>query len=184
MSASTNAILFYGVCFDEEDHQWPWEKSVELEWDNNTVTRVATARTEYGIYQYTGPRGGPYRLTFTPVKGTPEHLMTSDEESVRYRADSHASELDEGTEPKIEGITIDTHCMASCPMGYIALTETVQVASRGNPVKVGSVRHGELTIKGGLDPFKRLRDACEIIGYTWDEVKDKIGWWLVSDYHA
>lgn len=31
MSESTNALLFYGVCFDEEDHIWPWRQPPEDE---------------------------------------------------------------------------------------------------------------------------------------------------------
>ena len=39
MGVSTDAIAFYGICFDEEDHVWPWQQDEDGELLDDPVRR-------------------------------------------------------------------------------------------------------------------------------------------------
>jgi hypothetical protein len=128
MAISTNAFFFYGICWDQEDHLWPWE---------------------------------------THTTGDP----LDDAPGMEDWEDQHRGALAPFQ------VRIGEHCEQTCPMGLLALAETFTKAKRGYPKRI-------LHTQQSSDAEERLKGACEVIGYRWEDVKDKVGWWLVSDTDA
>ncbi len=80
MSTSTNAYLFYGICWDEEDHWWPWhpefgslpeeQRADEEELDDDWLKRNLTSASELTIGEHcmqSCPMG------FVAIRKTYEH---------------------------------------------------------------------------------------------------------------
>jgi hypothetical protein len=157
MSVSTDALFFYGICWDEEGHVWPWER----EGDDDLLEKV----------------------------------LDDDEDSDEGRIDAEDDEnrvsdgLDDETRSEKYGLQIGTHCLASCPMGYVAIPSTFARAWRGGPVKIDEEGDGDRTSLPA-DPAnpvrewnKLLKKFCKDYGYDFDDLMDngKIGWFLCSD---
>lgn len=70
---------------------------------------------------------------------------------------------------KDSGCQIDNHCSDGCLMPFVAVSDSVVSASRGYPVEVKS-----LEVKPEWEA--KLRRFCEVMGIKWAEPK----WWLVS----
>lgn len=74
---------------------------------------------------------------------------------------------------KEAGCMISAHCSNSCLIPYVAITKSVKVASRGNPVKLNGIILGYET---GWDT--RLGDFCTIMQINLDGMTPD--WFLVS----
>jgi len=77
--------------------------------------------------------------------------------------------------PTVRGIqfVVDTHCSASCPMGYVAVKSSLTVSHRGYPSKIR-----ELTTDPAWDAA--LAEVCKKLGIKVGNKKP--AWWLASDW--
>lgn len=148
MGTSTDAILFYGICWDEEDHRWNWRPWVSFDMDDEEVAEASPLPVADRI--------------------DPDDDETTDQEWVDER---------------VTGVTVGEHCCASAPMGFVAITESVTEASRGNPVRVGGMDRSEAAQEDDAESWERaLREFCRVAYYDYDGLmrEGKIGWFLVS----
>ena len=139
MGTSTNAILFYGICWDEEDHIWPW------------AVRYGTLPKE-----------------------------------MRARLDSEGdAESDEAwLERNLpgSGLEIGEHCMASCKMGYVAVSSTSALAWRGGLKKLDLVASAHQEYTQEQVWRQKLADFCAVAGYDFDHLDrmGRVGWFLCA----
>lgn len=169
MGQSTDAILFYGFCWDDEA-RWPWNvgKTYEEreEDDDDWETRYARLKglpepTEKYPNKGIDPRTGRYMEDYTP-----------EEQAIVDRRKAYGDEKRKLTEGL--NIEIDTHCSGECPMPFVAVKASKTRAWRGNPMEVTS-----LEIKSEWEV--ELRAFCDLMGI---DVKDQVPkWWLVSDWN-
>jgi hypothetical protein len=74
--------------------------------------------------------------------------------------------------------TVNTHCMSSCPMPYVAIKASVTLSNRGYPTEITSIAV-DPTWDAALDEF------CKALDIKIDKKKannKKPRWWLVSDW--
>ena|SRR5207244_5709042 len=172
MGVSTDAILFYGYCWDNEDVRNPWESSSNDDKDDDDdgwETRYARAK---GCL----PPETPFpERTITPTQengwdSTPKNYTKAEKAII----DQHKACWD--AKAKIAAKSpclVDRHCMASCPMAYVAVKKSVTTSHRGYPNEITSLV---------VDPAwsVQLAEFCETLGIKTKG--KKAAWWLVSDW--
>lgn len=170
MGQSTNAILFYGYCWDEETRQ-PWNigkdydetKNDDEEWEERYarlrgVTAPAVAYpNRRGKDGYSMPKDEEY---------TPAELAAKNEHRAHWDAKRSLVEA--------SGVEIDTHCSGECPMPFVSIRASKTVSYRGSMSEITSL---------AVDPSwdVKLREFCELMGIKTDGMKAT--WWLVSDWN-
>lgn len=155
MGQSTDAILFWGYCWDEEMEK-PWDPQGEDESEEDWEERYARLA------------GEPEPKAEYPSDGD----TSANAEAIRNAYSKHWETKRKLV--KAAGISIYSHCSGTCPMPYIAVEESRLCASRGTPEKVG-----DLSV--GADWEQRLREFCHLMGIT-PPPRQKPRWWLVSDW--
>lgn len=168
MGQSTDAILFFGFCWDEETRR-PWEigKDRDDEGENDEDWEARYARLK-GLAEPPpipnkgiDPRTGRYIEDYTP-----------EEQAIVDRRKSYWDEKRKLIEPL--NVFVDTHCSGECPMPFVAIKASKTRAWRGNPMEVTS-----LEIKPEWE--HELRAFCDLMGIDVKDQKPK--WWLVSDWN-
>ena len=161
MGVSTNAILFYGYCWDKEIELFPCDPDGDFpEWDRIILRK---------------------RNVPDPWEAFPsEEFRTLDWRERRQKGDAwmkeHEVELNAWTEAKKFvreefGCEIGSHCSGGCSMPYVFVSEVV--ARRGYPL---SVTPATLAI----DPvWHSLLDRF-LAELGIDRPQEKPGWWLAS----
>ena len=157
MGTSSDGILFYGLCWDEECFK-PWanrdENGDELEDD-----------AEGFVDKLCRVMGGPERPAWDGEKHIPD-LKEYWKERDAFLARHFEFEV-------VEVV----HCSFDYLMYGMAIKKTKIRASRGYPEKVmlEPVQFGFIA---------SLRTACEALGIDFDaeEGKGRLGWWLTSLY--
>lgn len=116
MSTSTDAILFYGYAFEEEDHApWPSDRGADVDDDDEEEGWEDRWARLNGIEQ---PEG-------------------------EYDQKKYGAYLDKRFKlTKACGVEIDTHCSGDVPMYLVAVVGSKLVASRGYPEKVPELAVG------------------------------------------
>lgn len=169
MGVSTDAILFYGYCWDDEDHSlWKTDDANDDD-DDGWEERLARAK---GCLPPTTPF--PER-TVEPTRengwsSTPKDYDAAEQAIIdQYSAYWRAKGKIVAASPCL----VDTHCSASCPMPYVAVRKSVTVSRRGYPSKITSV---------DVDPAwdAALAEFCETLRIKIGNKKP--AWWLVSDW--
>lgn len=168
MGQSTDAILFFGFCWDEET-RYPWNigKDYEEQDDEEDEWETRYARLkglpepapipDKGI----DPRTGRYIENYTP-----------EEQAIVDRRKAYWDEKRKLTETVT--VEVDTHCSGECPMPFVAIKASKTRAWRGTPMEITSL---EVNPEWEAD----LRAFCELMGI---DVKDQTPkWWLVSDWN-
>lgn len=163
MGVSTNAILFYGYCWDEE--------GVELlpegkDWDDV----VAEKRGHFNPWQrFVEPTGH--------AKDMAEYKER--ERIAKAFGDEHRAEIDAyyAVEKAIReefACDIGHHCSGECSIPYIYVKETHKVARRGCPETINpqDLLH-KPTWNNALIAF------CQELGIKWP-TNQGAQWWLVS----
>lgn len=168
MGVSTDAILFYGFCWDEETST-PWtigkdddeEDPDEDDWEIRyaRLKGVVRANEKYpdkGI----DPKTGRYRTDYTP-----------EEQAI---VDRYSAFLDaKGKVVDASGCEVDTHCCQEAPMPYVFIKTSKITNWRGSMTPITMD-----TLKVGDDWDQQLAAFCDLMGIN---VKDKKpGWFLVS----
>ncbi len=166
MTTSTDAILFYGYCWEEETSK-PWnigkEDDEETETESDWEARYASAK---GLVHPTEPYPDSGSGPITNQRSyTPEDRQIVG----KYQAYWDKSRV------LIEAslCVVETHCSDECPMPYVAIKTSVILSSRGSMTEVKS-----LTVDSGWDAA--LADFCHTLGIDVSSMRP--AWWLVSDW--
>ncbi len=186
MGTSTNAVLFYGYCWEEEGIKL-WAKEDEPDEDeadesedvdddesedsddsdrDESDWEVRYARLSgllppdepfpEGVRQRGG--GGGW--------GTPKY--TPEEQAI---VDKYSAFWDKKRELiERSGVEIDSHCSGDCPIPLIAITASITTAHRGDAVEIKSLDVGPKW-------DEQLKAFCKLMGI---KTKGKPRWWLVS----
>lgn len=172
MGVSTDAILFYGYCWDKEAHT-PYGDEDEDEDDDSGEDGW---ETRYARVKGLLPPSTPYpERSVQPTRENGWDSTPKDYSAVERSIISQYHVYWEAKEAlvKREPCLIDTHCSASCPMPYVAVKASITASHRGCPQKIA-----DLTV----DPtwHAHLAEFCKLM-----EIKvgnKKPTWWLVSDW--
>jgi len=173
MGISTNAILFYGYCWDDEDVHNLWETADSEEalenGDEDWETRYARAK---GCLQ---PREPYPERTVTPTRennydSTPKDYSAAEQVII----DQHrAYWRDKGRITEAAPCLVATHCSTSCPMAYVAVSASRTISPRGSPCEITS-----LAVDPAWDGL--LAEFCKTLGIPTEGLR--AAWWLVSDW--
>jgi hypothetical protein len=166
MSISTNAILFYGYCWDEETSR-PWtirkddedesdESEEEEDWEDRYALAKGLASPSEPFPEGTRTRTGQF--TFSE-----EEQKVVDLYSVYWRA--------RNTLVKEAECEVDVHCSLDATMPYVAVCASKITSRRGDMNEVKSLGIG-------FEWNGKLEDFCSALGIDVSEMKP--GWWLVS----
>lgn len=137
MGQSTDAILFYGYCWDEES-LYPWDDEEEEEWEERLATRLGAPTEPSAAYPSdndTSPDAGVLRKAFSAVW-----------DARREKRDSI-------------NVAMSSHCSGECSMPFIHVKDGFTKAWRGYPKEVPP-----LTIKPEWDG--QLDEFCRLMGIT------------------
>jgi len=162
MGVSTNAILFYGYCWDDESELLP-DEGDSSEWPE----RVALARGHTNPW-LAFPDEEVKKLPY------PQQRTASDEWIKQHRA-----ELDVWYEVKRDiekefGCEIGRHCSGDCPMPYITIAGSGKTVHRGYPETLTT---SNLNISPEWDEM--LERFMKELGISPPEGHSP-GWWLAS----
>lgn len=162
MGTSTDAILFYGYVWDDEDRPNPWPDA-DGDGDEPEDWEARLARLS-GLTEptvaFTGRRFGPGGVEL-PL--SPEEQAADDAWGAYFTAQSALVAA--------TGCTVRHHCSGDYPMPYVAIAWSVTMAWRGFPVEITG-----LAVK---PEWREMLDAfCRTMGI--DTAGKKLGWWLVS----
>lgn len=160
MGQSTDAILFYGYCWDEERRSLFDDKGGQIEW----VDVIAEQR---GLVN---PWNDYKERTDLPYK---EQRALTDK-----WADDHRKELDAYYASKRAireefGCEVDHHCSGDYPMPFVCVNDSKVHASRGTPEGVVG-----LDVDPEWDAL--LEKFMSELGISKPEGQERPGWWLVS----
>ena len=161
MGQSTNAILFYGYCWDEEA-QHAWELHPDYDRDLAEEQKLDDEDAEE---RYVRLKRGLNK----PAGEYDEKLYGG------YLEAKHKL---------LEKLNVehDTHCSGGCPMPYVAIKSSVVTAWRGHkielqPDKMFASPH-TLKPDGSGHWATDLREYCELMQIPVPDEDPK--WWLVS----
>jgi hypothetical protein len=165
MTVSTDAILFYGYCWDEETRQ-PWSIGHEHDQDQDV---------ENWEDRYARVRGVAAPMTLFPERtdeyGRVPKDYTSAEQAV---VDEYLAYWDRKRElTGASNCEVSTHCSKESPMPYVCVKASRLHSSRGEMTEVRSL---------AVDPIwdLQLSEFCEVLGIRTEGRKP--AWWLVSDW--
>jgi hypothetical protein len=155
MSTSTDAILFYGYAFDDEDQvPWPCERDEDGE-EEEEDWEDRWARVN-GLLAPAEPYGDEPRAVETPAR-----LLHQAYWAARRELATAA------------GVDVDIHGYVDCPMYLVAIPSTKRTAHRGDPVAVDA-----LVVPEGAD--EQLHTFMAKMGIEKPPGQERPRWWLVS----
>lgn len=172
MGQSTDAILFYGYCWDEETAR-PWTIGKDDDEDDEECweERYAKARglerpsTPYPYPERTVPRTRENNYSDTPTDYSADELAAIELYRQFWDAKRKLAEQ--------SACMVDTHCSADYPMPYVCIRASRLVSNRGDMTPVTSL---------AVDPTwrEKLDTFCALLGII---PKGEPGWFLVSDWN-
>lgn len=170
MGQSTNAILFYGYCWDDETSR-PWTIGKEYDdededgWDDR-LARIRGLTEPARTYPTREvPRTRDNGWDATPKDYSPEETSIIEE----WRSYWAAKRAIAAASP----VEVLTHCSGECPMPYVCVKEARIVSARGDMTEVFPL---------DVDPQWKwsLLEFCEEMGIDVSEKEP--AWWLVSNW--
>jgi hypothetical protein len=168
MGVSTNAILFYGYCWDDEIDLFDpdGESDDELndsEWVD-VVARKRGHKSPWDSYPEAECDAAPYGK---------ERNAIGDKWMAENRAAIDAwAHLKKSIEQEL-GCEINHHCSQDCMIPYIEIADSGLFARRGYPARI------DAWPKAGDDWDGKLEKFCKELGIE-PPPGQKPGWWLVS----
>lgn len=174
MGTSTDAILFYGYCWDDEDVRYPWALDGEDDAENGDEDDDWEAR--YARTKGCLPPSAPFpdrEVPRTKANGwnsTPKDYSAAEQAIIdQHRAYWKAKRKI----VEASACVVNTHCSASCPMAYVAVSTSLTISHRGSPSEIAALT---------VDPVwkDQLAEFCKTM-----DIKTKgkkAAWWLVSDW--
>lgn len=174
MTVSTDAILFYGYCWDDEASS-PWELGGDV--PEESENEDASAWEErYARVKGLLPPSAPFpdrevaRTRENNYDSTPKDYSRAEQAIItQHEAYWDAKRKIVAKSPCVVG----THCSASCPMPYVAVRASETHSHRGHPSKIAGL------VK---DPSwnQTLSEFCTTMGIKTGNRRP--AWWLVSDW--
>lgn len=170
MGQSTNAVLFYGYCWDEETSE-PWnigkddeEEKDSTDDDEDWETRYANLKgLKEPAEAYPERHATPFFST--PRNWTPEEQVIVDKYSAYWDAKTDLAES--------SGCEVDLHCHGDAPMPYVCIKKSQITTYRGDMTVIT-----QDTLKVEHDWDQQLVAFCDLMGI---DVKDKKpAWYMVS----
>jgi len=169
MGVSTDAILFYGYCWDDEHSLWKADDDDNSDDDDKNDWETRYARTK-GLL----PPSKPFPdRTVAPTRENNWDSTPKDYNSAERAIIDQYSAYWDAKSKLVEAAPclVDSHCSASCSMPYVAMRKSVTSSHRGYPSKIPSLN---------VDPAwnEALVEFCKTM-----EIKvgnRKPAWWLVS----
>lgn len=137
MGQSTDAILFYGYCWDDEN-RYPWDDGEEEDWEERLAERLGAPsqpEAEYPSDKDKTPEAEALRKAFSVVW-----------DARRQKRDSL-------------NVAMSSHCSGECPIPFIHVKDGILTANRGYPKTVSA-----LDVKPEWDA--QLADFCHLMGIT------------------
>ena len=174
MTVATDAILFYGYCWDDEAHA-PWEIDVRgRPAKEETDEDESDWETRYARLKGCLPPSAAFPDRAVPptrengYDSTPKDYSRAEQAIIdQHRAYGEAKRKIVAKSPCVVG----THCSASCPMPYVAVRTSETHSHRGHPSKIAGL---------AADPSwnQVLAEFCAEMGIKIGN--KKAAWWLVS----
>jgi hypothetical protein len=167
MGQSTDGIIFYGYCWEEEAELFEENEEESHEWPEIVAMRRGLTKP-WSLYQ--APPGLRY-----------------DEENAHFKAWQQEvgfdalykvwSEQIAAIKAEYGGVIVSSHCSCDYPMPYIAIARTELTAWRGSPIEittdhfVGDTTNWDLTLETFVNE----------LGIDISDAKGP-GWFLVSNW--
>lgn len=152
MGQSTDALLFWGLCSDEEECHW---RNIGRDPDEAGYYRPDEEDEDYFDWE-------PIYASKMGLDEPPDSYEDHKDEYRTYR-EKRESLIEEA------GCSIRMHCHDEFSMPLVAVSDSLTCANRGYPKEIKSMEVGE-------DWEAKLKKFCEIMGIKWAEPK----WWLAS----
>lgn len=166
MGTSTDAILFYGYCWDEEAEPWH-DEDHETDYDEDWSEVVEERLMESSGFDQPNP-----------WDGYPEGVTRAEQEtwlaSNRVDIDAYRDAKNAALEKASCGVEFGMHCHSECEMPYVFIEDSQTVASRGCPAEIDAVA----MVVIGEDWKDNLNLFCERTGINIEGMSPQ--WWLVS----
>lgn len=159
MGQSTDAILFWGYCWQEEKAS-PWAPDEEDDSEGDSEGADDRYARLMGIQR-------PSKPFPKDTDKSPKAEATRAEFTAYWAAKRMAWEA--------VGMEVSSHCSSECAMPYVAVKESHTKAWRGDPKPITS-------LEVGADWAERLDKFCTLMGITPPEGQNP-QWWLVSDWN-
>lgn len=157
MGVSTDGILFFGYCWNNEG--WPSSDEDEI---------------------IEEPEPSPEEV-YLVRKGLWHPLPHRKAPSKEYDAWSNNLAVRRELEQQLP-FELFTHCHHECPMWAMAIRGTKTTAWRGGPKEIDmsslAVTYNVTSVDAQQKYDAILREACEVLGMK----PGKLGWWLVSNW--
>lgn len=153
MGQSTNAILFWGYTWPEEETSRPWEIGKDTDHDADEADDDSDWEGRYAALNgLPAPDNNDY---------SGQDWTDYWEEKRRLLAKSNC--------------VVDTHCSGDCPMPYVAITASHAVAHRGYP---NELSNNHMTV---MPEWREQIDSfCQLMGIPIPQTEPR--WFLVSDW--
>lgn len=181
MGESTDAILFYGYCWDDETDR-PWEIGSENNSPDDDDADEDDKTDKDWKDRYARTKGClppstafPGRMV-TPTRengwsSTPKDY-SAEEQSIIDQHTAYWAAKRELVDAAV--CCIDTHCSGECPMPFVAMKASQTTSWRGHMMEITSL---------AVDPSwdAELAAFCATMGIKTDG--KKVAWWLVSNWN-
>jgi hypothetical protein len=172
MGQSIDAILFYGLVWDEEAELW--ENDRHDEW----IVALAKRRgitSPWDFYRDSGAEAEHQSLRYEDQKKAYYYWKESvDFESMLKEWDLALKAI----RAEHPSITVGSHCSCDYPMPFICVGETYQRAWRGTPVGVNMPQMAQANTIRWND---QLNDFIKALDIDISDAKGP-GWFLVSNW--
>jgi len=172
MGQSTNAILFYGYCWDDEGYSLLDES--EDEWDE-IVARREGHTSPWDLYRDSGAEAEHESLPYA-------------ERDAAYKAWKQTVRFDslykiwtstrDDIKARFGGVNISSHCSCDYPMPYIYIERSKTTASRGFPKQIDPSGFSGVPTATWNMKLKKFTDDLNI---DLSEAEGP-GWFLVSNW--
>lgn len=171
MGQSTNAILFYGYCWEDETSS-PWiigraddapeDENEEEDWKKRYVTRCGLVSPSRQFPTREVPRTRENNFSCTPTDYTADEQSVIDEHRAYWAAERALVDA--------SWCEVDQHCSAECPMQFVAVKASRRISHRGDATPIDDLR---------VDPTwdVQLAEFCTLMEIP---VQESPRWYLVS----
>lgn len=179
MGQSTNAILFYGYCWNEEGDIFSEGENTEDDEDverDEWSHRVAKKRGHMDPWN-SYPRDEIETLPYYREQRAAGEKWAED----NRQALDKWHEVIKAIEAEF-GVDVGYHCSCDCPMSYVFVVASCTTARRGYPEKINPNAILDPGATEVMDWNERLDKWFKELGVSKPPGQDAPGWWLVSHW--
>lgn len=176
MGQSTDAILFYGYCWDDEGATLiGQDEDDESEWEEVIAVREGHTNP-WDLYRSSGAEAEHMKLPYGPQRDAAfdEWKKSFDFDSLTEKWYAAKAEIKDRYK-----VAISSHCSCEYPMPYIYVTGTKTRASRGYPKQIDPAKMDTQDYPWQWDDA--LSTFTDDLGIDLSGAKGP-GWFLVSNW--